>query len=551
MKRGRAASGLAGITRVSLTLVALGSSTYFTEQLTLAVTNSTLEFAGFTNSFNPASARTLFAINPASQHNYEDGLFYRSDVVILSNATASTPIRMWDYRGTLITNGASPIVFPANSLRVNHYFVESGNDRMNVAVLPADYRGGDLLGLEGVSGTRDPAGVARTRKMKPHWQRVYAEWGVIERTPGLYDWSNNRYYGDSAILNYAAPNVLLYLDGCGLWSNCGGLANKRLVWLSSTNYSAAYANWVKTATGRYLSSNVPVRAVELFNEPFREKFDGINEGGFWALMSSLISTGAATIHGMNPAIAVVAPSFDVPAVVAYRWGSLAGLHALDNVDIFAWHDYIHTIATPDQTFTYTNEIPGWIPSPSVPQIVQDTFAAAGRAAPFQITEISIRGLSPLWARQNPMPFENGYPQALPWQKARDRTVKLAVLYRASGATALYPHSTVGALITNNLSGPIGDADWDYAYRGPQPKLSAFLMTCYWLNGLSPAGSEQTGPLWHLTFTNAVRQVEFYWTLEGSTTNIPFAVDSLTDTYGNPIRTTEVGSMPLIARGRRP
>ena len=33
-----------------------------------------------------------------------------------------------------------------------------------------------------------------------------------------------------------------------------------------------------------------------------------------------------------------------------------------------------------------------------------------------------------------------------------------------------------------------------------PMLSAFLMTCYWLNGLWPALSLHTGPLWHATFS---------------------------------------------------
>lgn len=536
---------------VSLTLAALAINIYFTEQPTFAASNQLLEFAGFTNSFNPASPRTLFAVNPASPHNYEEGLFYRSDVVILRNARAGMPIRMWDYRGYLITNAASPIAFPANSLGVNHYFVESGHDRMNIAVLPADYAGGDLLGLEGVSDTRDPAGVDRTRKMKPAWQRVYAEWGVIERKRGQYDWSNNGYYGDPAILNYVAPNVLLYLDGCGLWTDCGGLANNRSTWLSPTNYSAAYANWVKTAVGRYLSRKVPVHAVELFNEPFCEKFPGVNETGCWSLLASLISTGATTIHNLKPGVAVIAPSFATPSAIEYLWGSLTNRHALDRVDIFAWHDYIHTIAKPDQTFIYTNNIPGWVPTPCIPDIVQRIFSVTGRAAPSHITEFSINGLSPLWARQQPMPYAHGYPQALPWQTARDRTVKSAVLYRANGVTAIYPHAAAGALITNSPSRPIDDAGWDYAFRGPQPMLSAFLMTCYWLNGLAPAASVQTGPLWHVTFTNATRSVEFYWTLEGTTTNLPFAVDLLTDIYGNPIRATEVSSMPLIASHRKP
>jgi hypothetical protein len=60
-----------------------------------------------------------------------------------------------------------------------------------------------------------------------------------------------------------------------------------------------------------------------------------------------------------------------------------------------------------------------------------------------------------------------------------RAIKMVTLYRTSGAV-LIPH--VFALSGEGERPTIQLQGWESGGRGPHPKTSAFLMTCYWLNG---------------------------------------------------------------------
>src|SRR5260221_13817354 len=72
-------------------------------------------------------------------------------------------------------------------------------------------------------------------------------------------------------------------------------------------------------------------------------------------------------------------------------------------------------------------------------------------------------------------------------------------------------------------------------RGPHPKTSAFLMTCYWLNGAMLADYRTPGQVaflyaWQLTNNTSV---VFAWAAEGQT--VPLQTSGLpqtTDIYGN-------------------
>jgi hypothetical protein len=228
------------------------------------------------------------------------------------------------------------------------------------------------------------------------------------------------------------------------------------------------------------------------------------------------------------------------------------------VDIFTVHDYYRGLNPPDTTMAYTNGWGGATPliTSNAMATLQINVAATGKTIPAHVNEFGMEVCSPLFARH--WGIDTVYP-LLSWERGRDRYIKSMVLYRAGGATAFCFHAmpySRSATITN-IHGQLYDthiidnAGWDYLYRGPMPCASAYLMTAYRLNGCSLASATNIGVLWHVNFTNAAKMIEFYWTLEGTTTNLPSLLGLASDIYGNPILTTTVGSMPLIVSGRRP
>src|ERR1017187_10222125 len=97
------------------------------------------------------------------------------------------------------------------------------------------------------------------------------------------------------------------------------------------------------------------------------------------------------------------------------------------------------------------------------------------------------------------------------------------MYRAAGVEALIPH--VLALFSQVPRNPnFAIYGWDastdrvIAPRGPHPKTSAFLMTCYWLDGARPAQQRIINDRvflynWQLPSGG---QLAFAWCSEGQT-----------------------------------
>jgi hypothetical protein len=84
-------------------------------------------------------------------------------------------------------------------------------------------------------------------------------------------------------------------------------------------------------------------------------------------------------------------------------------------------------------------------------------------------------------------------------------------------------------------------------RGPHPKTSAFLMTCYWLNGATQANYFTPGTnvflyAWQLPNNTSV---VFAWAAEGQTVSLINTTLAATDLYGHSIPVSTLTEMPVL------
>ena len=146
-----------------------------------------------------------------------------------------------------------------------------------------------------------------------------------------------------------------------------------------------------------------------------------------------------------------------------------------------------------------------------------------------------------------------YRSNLDWYRGMCRTTKTAVMYRACGVEAMIPH--VFALYTGVPNPNLELYGWDLSAtnsalsRGPHPKTSAFLMTCYWLNGATLANYFTPGTnvflyAWQLTNNTSL---VFAWVAEGQTVSLINTTLAATDLYGNSIPVSTLTEMPVLFR----
>jgi hypothetical protein len=133
-----------------------------------------------------------------------------------------------------------------------------------------------------------------------------------------------------------------------------------------------------------------------------------------------------------------------------------------------------------------------------------------------------------------------------------RTIKTTVMYRACGVEAIMPH--VFALYTGVPNPNLELYGWDQsatnsaAPRGPHPKTSAFLMTCYWLNGATPIDYRTPGTnvflyAWQLTNNTSL---VIAWALEGQTVLLQTnGLAQATDIYGHTNNITALTEEPVV------
>lgn len=459
----------------------------------------------FTQSFD--YTKTRISVLPQSKW----GVFRVADTVTIATSN-NLPITVYDLYGRTVYTG-SPV---SRSFAEGHYFVECTGDRNQFCVLPNDYTTMPFLGDQGNQGDHDA--MQRDTLIGVGWRRVGRDWGVIQTGTNQFNWS----IVDDEMNAKLDCNILL--GGAGYIPS----------WVNATNIITAYTNYVAALVQRYKGK---IAAFELWNEPGAERFPVSDWSG---LLGQLITEGAKTVRAIDPSIKIVGPAW---------WSSfadtrpLAATGALAALDVFSWHDYQLNDAPPDQIVPYP---PGaWVISNLVQRVSRYRDSGVTTDSLF-VDEIGLYAGSALGVPYPSPPAESISP-LIDWRKGMNRSIKLAALYRAAGVQTLFPHQ-VGLPVFSLTD--VGNANygWEYGSRGPQPKTSAFLMTCYWLNGaqfVDYRTLQQKVCLfaWRRPDNTAI---VFAWTVEGQVVALNGSVAlKATDIFGGSVTPASLTETPVL------
>ena len=468
---------------------------------------------GWTKNFDTNSA--ALDIKPYSDEyvGYSRG-FHRPSTTIIISATNDANIRVFNYRGGVVAQG-SPAV--TNTFPVGHYFVECRSDRAQFAVLPEDYAAPAWWGDNSVAHSQ-------WRGVTNGWYRSSALWSVVETNQGVYDWTV-----PDAETNYPMPYLV---DLC--YTVPG--------WVTSNNCVASWTNYVKAAIAHYQTAGVDLLGIEPLNEPYdTAPFPAYpSDAAFW--VGQLCSNATVAAHDVDASLLVAVPAFyafwGVDKIAEFQ---AAGAFAGTNVGL-SWHNYSANIWQPDNTGTYAAD--GYTPAGVLSNAVVHANAfrtAAGltNSEPLFVDEFQFIGASSMG--QTNLPISYSVSEAAPAMTAVDRAIKFIILHRSLNA---WLHSQ--NVYVSSVSDP-PNAGFEINQRGPHPKKSAALMTCYWLNGCGLETSTQQGVLWNVSFTNATQRRRFLWTLEGATTNLPAYSGRAMDVFGNLKSQSEIDESPTMIR----
>lgn len=448
------------------------------------------------------------------------GLFKADDTVTISTSDNS-PITVYDLYGNTVYAGAPQSM----TFEVGHYFVECNGDRNQFAVLPNDYAGASFLGDIAYDGYVD--GLQRQQQIQPAWVRTgVAGWEHVQAERDTWNWTRM----DKVIENNPGRKILVVASG-----------NHPPSWVQPSNLTSHYAAYVTALAQRYKGK---IHAIEIWNEPYIDLF--WNSPEWWQMLADLFPAGRAAIKAVDPSILVLGPTWS--SAGQFSGTEQLGEHGFGaHIDGLSWHDYWGFKFPPDQE------------TPRGDSVAPDIFGrmhlhqeAAGFDGPTFITESGLYGQSALGI---PLPpIASGYAggvstNAPEWSLGMARAMKYAVLYRAAGAELIIPWvlSLGGSSLSDGQDALYG---WDYGYRGPAPKTSAFLMSCYWLNGAQlvdyrALGEEIILSAWRRPDNTSV---VFAWAVEDESFSLPFGVAfgfNITDMYGDTRRPFTLDSQPIL------
>ncbi len=467
----------------------------------------------FIYSFNPAVSKISLA--PATRW----GLFRQSDTIIISTTDNST-IRV------LAMNGSVVYLGPPTSLQlaVGHYFVECNGDRNQFAVLPNDYAGASFLCTDADDGS-DSSLTVRLAQADPSWERTGdGQWGMVEAQQGVFNWAAM----DQTMAVNPGRKVIAYAG------------DAPPAWVNSNNFVSAYTQFVQALATRYANQ---LTAIEVWNEPWYNKFPNTtNLNTFVPFYLELLAQCRSTVKVINPAIQVIGPAFS--GIVKDEL--LAMTNSIALFDGCSWHDYERGLYAPDQDYG----APAWSPALEIDHLIP-YFGNFVTQKPLLVDELGLYGQSALGIVNTGT--LTGYRSDLDWYQGMCRAVKTAVMYRACGVENLSP--SIFAQYAQPPDANLELYGWDMsgtnsvAPRGPHPKTSAFLMTCYWLNGATLVDYRTPGQVaflyaWQLTNNTAI---VFAWAAEGQTVPLTSSTLAATDIYG---ASTNVGALtetPVLFR----
>jgi hypothetical protein len=444
-------------------------------------------------------------------------LFRESDSISIQTSDNSE-IQVFDLNGNSVYSGAPTIL----TLGRGHYIVECNGDRAQFCVLPNDYAGASFLGTEADDGT-DSQLTQRMAAINPSWVRTGdGQWATVEAQQGVWNWAAM----DQTVAANPERKIIAYAG------------DKLPTWVTSNNLVAAYTQFVQALANRYPNQ---LYAIEVWNEPWYDKFPNMtNPATFVGLYLQLQTQARQVVKAINPSIQVIGPAW--PSFVHDE--SLAMTNSLNLFDGWSWHDYALGYHAPDQDYG----APDWVPILKTNRL-SFYFGNFATQKPLLVDELGLYGQSALGTTNTGTGL---YLSNLDWYRGMCRTIKTTVMYRACGVEAIIPH--IFAFCTEAPNANFELNGWDQsgtnsaASRGPHPKTSAFLMTCYWLNGAALVDYRTLGTnvflyAWQLTNnTSAV----FAWAAEGQT--VPLQTNGLvqaSDIYGRTNNITALTEEPAL------
>ena len=470
------------------------------------VASAQVPATAFTQPFD--YTKTKIVISPASKW----GVFKTGDSVTISTSNSLTITVFNSYGQTVYSGAPTTTTYPAG-----HYFVQCNGDRNQFVVLPADYDGAPFFG----------AWTART-STNDYLQPIYSQlgmqwvrtsWGAIDNVrsdASAWNWTNM----DAVVAaNPGRAIIVTAADG------------PALSWIQSSQLLSVYTNFVSALAQRYKGK---LAAIEIWNEPSQNKL--YNDLNWLETLAQLTIQGTTAIHAVDPSIQVMAPVWNWSA--NYNGSAtLTQLGAAPFVDTLTWHDYESYNYPPDQ------DVSGGFSN--VLTRIALYRQAAQFSGPLAVTEMGLWGDSALgmsygWAQTN-------WPAPPTWDVAMERTIKQTVMYRAGGAEVLIPQDfatscAFGLGWDSSLGG------WEYGNRGPAPKTSGFLMTCYWLDGAQLIDYRTLGRSIFLFAWQRPNNtsIVFAWTLEGQSVALS-SISGLnpTDLFGATISPSALASMPIL------
>ncbi len=468
------------------------------------------QLVGSTNFFSLPfdSTQNLISFSPWNRQQ----LFRASDTISIQASNNQT-FTVFDLRGNVLYQGGQTNL----QFSPGHYFVETDGDRNQFAVLPNDYAGAPFLGTDANNGWSVLSN--KIQQIQPTWMRTGAGmWDLVQPQRDVWDWSAM----DLVVSNSFRKKLI----SSTAWTTPS--------WVQSNELMQAYTNFVHTMAARYKGK---LAAIEIWNEPWYDKFPGtanLDLNGFVHFYLTLHQNGRAAIKSAD----------HKPLVFGPVWASLlrdesltmtVSNNSLNLFDGWSWHDYNAGDYAPDHDYL----APIWVRSISKDHLAWN-FGSATVRKHMYVGELGLYGQSALGC-----PYVQGDP-SINWYTGMSRAIKALLLYRAAGVVCVIPEDMT---LANEPPNPNLELfGWDYNYRGPHPKTSAFLMTSYWLNRATYYGATNVGNQVYLSSWRRSRTgtLVFAWSPEGqSATLFPVSGFTTTDIYGQTVPATSLGEEPVL------
>ena len=386
--------------------------------------------------------------------------------VVVEHATNPAAIlRVVGLRGEQVYKGSFG---PLPLLPVGHYFLETPGDRGHLLVLPKTYNGSSFMGAMGDSPD-DRESQLRTALFRPTWRRLgtHINWADIEKTKGLYDWTQlDRWV--AANRTNGGKIVMILVD-------------ELPTWLRGSSEATFLAEFTRYARDYVRRNRDKFDILEPFNEPM---LIPVKQGGIQGVSTADYHFGAQVLARAYAAVAAVirAELGNTVALAGPTWSGMVSPHErmqstmgsaglANSVNVGDYHDYEMGRRQPDgpSQGVYYN----------VRRSVEMLRANTGQA-PFIISELGLHGVSALGYRSDPVVsvIEPYGVSGLSWGLGFRRTLVSTILYHGGGATSVLPHDFVlsyGLEICGREPALGGKG------RGFKPQITAFVMACHWLD----------------------------------------------------------------------